>query len=145
MPQDTMDRLRAANPVRLQPEHGLQPSPEAALARIVAEPGPTTASRTPRRHGSPRRIVLVLVVMVLGAGGALAATNPLGWWSSNPGEARYGTNPALHVRTPSAQQIRCHQSPGAHGFWCTRQRQRCGQSTTRRFGCVITGTGLPGI
>ncbi len=139
---DTMARLRAANPVRVRRETGLDPLAQAALARIVADSA--TASPpppTPLRLRSSR-LLPVLLVLVLGAGGALAATDPLGWWSSNPGEAMYGANPATHVRTPSAQQIRCRRSTNASSFLCTAQREECGRDVAGRVRCVVTGDGL---
>jgi hypothetical protein len=139
---DTMARLRAANPARVRPELGLDPVAQAALARIVADSGfGESPPPTPKRLRSSR-LVPVLLVLVLGAGGALAATDPLGWWSSNPGEAMYGSNPALHVRTPSAQQIRCHRSTSANSFRCTAERERCGPGAAGHFRCAVTGDGL---
>jgi hypothetical protein len=49
----------------------------------------------------------VLAATLIVGGAAFAATDPLGWWSANPGEARYGANPAIRVRTPTIQQINC--------------------------------------
>lgn len=137
-----MTRLRAANPARERPEQDLDSVAQAARARILAD-SDTGASPSPRpKRLRSSRLVPVLLVMVLGAGGALAATDPLGWWSSNPSEARYGANPALHVRTPSAEHIRCHRSAGASDFRCTAQRESCGPGAAGRFGCVVTGAGL---
>lgn len=139
---DTMARLRAANPARVRPEQGVDPVAQAALVRIVADSGRgASPPPTPKRLRSSR-LVPVLLVMVLGAGSALAATDPLGWLSSNPGEAMYGANPALHVRTPSAQQIRCHRSTSASSFRCTAQREQCGPVAAGRFRCAVTGDGL---
>ena len=136
---DTLTRLRAANPAPVRPDHGRDPVARAALERIIADPAPP---RSWRRGRGPRRLVLVLAVLVLGAGGAVAATDPLGWFSSNPGEARYGANPMLHVRTPTAQEIRCRPSATSGSFSCTEQHERCGQSSIGRFRCVLSGSGL---
>jgi hypothetical protein len=105
---DTLSRLRAANPVGVGDEDGHGPVARAALARILAEPlieAGSPRKRRPRR--SPRGLALVLAALVVGAGGAVAATDPFGWRSANPDTARYGVNPASHVRTPSAQEITC--------------------------------------
>lgn len=142
MPQltpDTMARLRAANPARVHAERGLDPIAQAALARILADSA--TAAPEPKRVRSSR-LVPVLLVLVLGAGSALAATDPLGWWSSSPGQAMYGANPATHVATPSAQLIRCHRSTTSSGFQCTTQRERCGPDAAGRSRCAMTGGGL---
>ena len=63
----------------------------------------------------------MLATLLIGGGAAFAATDPLGWWSANQGEARYGANPALHVRTPTIQQISC-QAQSAGSFRCTAAR-----------------------
>jgi hypothetical protein len=139
---DTLSRLRAANPARVDPDRGRDPIAQAALERIMSDPGTANApGRRSRRIRSPHRLAVVLAVMVLGAGGALAATDPLGWWSANPSEAQYGANPALQVATPSAQQIRCRRS-ATGGFRCTAQRQECGRTATAPFHCALTGRGL---
>jgi hypothetical protein len=78
--------------------------------------------------------------MVAFAGGALAATDPFGWWSVNRDEARYGSNPAVHVATPKAQQIRCE--PGSDGhFTCTPERYVCTGLSTNHPSCRLSGTG----
>jgi len=139
---DTMDRLRAANPARVSPQQGLDPVAQAGLARIVADSGRGASPLPTPKRRRLSRLVPVLLVTVLGAGGALAATDPLGWWSPNPGEAKYGANPAVHVRTPSAERIRCRRSTSASGFRCTAQREQCGPGAAGRFRCAVTGDGL---
>jgi hypothetical protein len=114
---NALSRLRAANPARVQNDRGESTVALAALERILADPGSPGASVARRRVRSPRGLVLVLAALVLGTGGALAGTDPFGWWSANPDTARYGVNPALHVRTPTAQVIAC--SPSSTGdFRC---------------------------
>jgi hypothetical protein len=120
---DTFARLRAANPASVDDGRGRSPGARAALRRIVAEPAPPSGRRShglsARRRGPhpPRGLALVLAVVLLGGGAAFAATDPLGWWSANPGEAKYGANPALHVRTPTIPQIGC-RTRSAGQFRC---------------------------
>ncbi len=113
---DSLSRLRASNPARVKEGHGSRPLAQAALERILADPGPPTISARHRRR-SPRGLTLVLAAMLLGAGAAAATTDPFGWWSPNPDTARYGIDPARRVRTPKPQEISCRrQSSG--GFRC---------------------------
>jgi hypothetical protein len=84
----------------------------------------------------------VLAVLALGVGGALAATDPMGWWSSNPSEAHYRVNPGFRVRTPEAQQIRCRADANRQ-FTCAAERTRCYQIGQRPPFCKLTGNGLP--
>jgi hypothetical protein len=83
----------------------------------------------------------VFAVLVLGVGGALAATDPLGWWSSNPNEARYRVNPNVRVPTPTAQQIRC-RAGGAGRFSCTPAHENGYQVGQQAPYCKPSGTGL---
>jgi hypothetical protein len=85
--------------------------------------------------------VLIVAVLILGVGGALAATDPLGWWSSSPGEAHYRVNPGLRVHTPTAQQIRCHAVTGGH-FICAAAPTRCYQVGNQAPRCEASGHGL---
>jgi hypothetical protein len=62
-------------------------------------------------------VAVAIALGLAGGGAAVAATNPFGWWSSNPGEAKFALNPSAHVRTPSAWTIGC-LAAGA-GFVCT--------------------------
>jgi hypothetical protein len=112
----TLARLRAANPALVREEDGRGPVAEAALTRILAdhESGPEAAR--PSRRRTRRGLALVLAALVVGAGGAVAATDPFGWRSKNPDTAKFAVNPALRVRTPSAQQITCRPAPG--GWRC---------------------------
>ena len=121
---EELARLRSANPAPVEPDRGLTPAATATLARILQEPisvaneaqldGRSRARFLRRRivTRSSRRLIVVVVVLVTAGGAAFAATNPLGWWSTNPTEARYGSNPAVHVRTPTQQQIACGRSGG---------------------------------
>jgi hypothetical protein len=140
MHPDVMTRLRAANPVTVDPDRGQEPVAQAALQGILDTP--PAAPSTPRRRVTPRGLALVLAVLVLGVGGALAATDPMGWWSSNPGEAHYHVNANSRVRTPTAAQIRCRIS-GVGQFRCTPARENCYQVGRQAPYCTLSGTGLP--
>ena len=121
---DVLARLRAANPASVEPGRGRTGLAQAVLQQILEDHVASSDFGT-RRHGarrdrwrSRRGLAIVLAMLLIGGGAAVAATDPLGWWSANTGEARYGANPALHVRTPTIQQISCQaQSPGS--FRCT--------------------------
>jgi hypothetical protein len=140
MHPDSITRLRAVNPAAVDPGLGREPVAQASLQRILDSP-PETAPRAGRPLTS-RGLVLVLTVLVLGVGGALAATDPLGWWSSNPSEAHYRVNPHARVPTPVAQQIRCTAGAGGR-LRCTPQQERCYQVGQRTPYCKLSGTGLP--
>jgi hypothetical protein len=115
---DTLSRLSAASPARVDPDRGKSAIAQAALERILADRGTNDAAApAPRRRPSPRGLALVLAALVIGVGGAVAATDPFGWRSNNPDRAQYGVNPVLHVRTPSAQEIRCRPA-STTGFRC---------------------------
>ena len=116
---DALTRLQAANPVAVDPDRGRSEVARAALQRILvdraASAGARIAESAPRRRWWRERngLVIVLVAMLIGGGAAFAATDPLGWWSSGAGEAKYGINPDLRVSTPTIQQITCRsQSTG---------------------------------
>jgi hypothetical protein len=138
---DAITRLRAANPAAVDPGLGREPVAQAALQRILDSP-PETASPATRRPLTSRGLVLVLAMLVLGVGGALAATDPMGWWSSNPSEAHYRVNPDARVPTPAAQQIRC-TAGGSERLRCTPRQERCYQVRKRTPYCKLSGTGLP--
>jgi hypothetical protein len=111
--RESLDQLRAANPARVEVDRGHGASAQAALSRILADSSsPPTSPEDRRRGRSSRRLVLVLAVMVLGAGGAVAATDPFGWWSANPNQAQYRADPSVHVPTPTAQKIICRGGSG---------------------------------
>jgi hypothetical protein len=114
---DSLLRLRAANPARVDEDHGSGPVAQAALERILADPGPSPAPASAQRRRLPRGLTLVLTAMLLGAGAAAAATDPFGWWSPNPGTAKFGINPARRVPTPTAQKIACRRRSSG-GFLC---------------------------
>lgn len=147
-PNDVLTRLRAANPAQVSPERAHEPTAQATLERILTDPGTGAAAgslRRVRRTATPGRrsvpsLVIVLALMVACAGGALAATDPFGWWSANRDEARYGSNPAIHVATPRAQQIRCQPSSDGH-FTCTPEQYVCTGMSTSRPSCRLSGTG----
>jgi hypothetical protein len=120
---NALSRLRSANPARAQDDRGESTVALAALERILADPGSSGTAVSRQRFRSPRGLVLVLAALVLGVGGALAASDPFGWWSANPDTAQYRINPALHVRTPTAQVIACRPS------------------SSRDFRCVAGGSG----
>jgi hypothetical protein len=140
MHPDSLTRLRAVNPAAVDPGLGREPVAQASLQRILDSP-PETAP-VARRPLTSRGLVLVLAVLVLGVGGALAATDPMGWWSSNPSEAHYRVNPDARVPTPVAQQIRCTAGAGGR-LRCTPQQERCYQVGQRTPYCKLSGTGLP--
>ena len=140
MHPDAITRLRAVNPAAVEPGLGREPVAQASLQRILDSP-PVTAPPA-RRPLTSRGLVLVLAVLVLGVGGALAATDPMGWWSSNPSETHYRVNPDARVPTPVAQQIRCTAGGGGR-FRCTPQQERCYQVGQRAPYCKLSGTGLP--
>ena len=123
---DMLARLRAADPSTFEPDRGRSEPARAALQRILEDQATISDTesdtRGARRHRwrSRRGLVIVLATLLIG-GAAFAATDPLGWWSANQGEARYGANPALHVRTPTIQQISC-QAQSAGSFRCTAAR-----------------------
>jgi hypothetical protein len=141
MHPDAITRLRAVNPAAVDPGLGREPVAQAALQRIL-DSSPEMSSPAARRPLTPRGLVLVLAVLGLGVGGAFAATDPMGWWSSNPSEVHYRVNPDARVPTPVAAQIRC-AAGGGERLRCTPQQERCyqvGQSTPY---CKLSGTGLP--
>ena len=109
-------RLRAANPAPINADCVRGGAAEATLARILSEPAhDRPRGRRVRRYfeSSSRRIGVALAVIAFGGGAAFAATDPPGWWSSNPTEARYGSNPAVHASAPTAQVIGCARSGAA--------------------------------
>jgi hypothetical protein len=141
MHPDAITRLRAVNPAAVDPGLGREPVAQASLQRILDSP-PQAAPHARRRPLTSRGLVLVLAVLVLGVGGALAATDPMGWWSSNPSEAHYRVNPDARVPTPVAQQIRC-TSDGGGRLRCTPQQERCYQVGQHAPYCKLSGTALP--
>lgn len=141
MQPDAITRLRAVNPVVADPNRGKEPVAQAALQRILDAPVPQPTSVL-RRGMTPRGLVLVLAVLLVGAGGALAATDPMGWWSSNPSEAHYRVSTTARVRTPTAQQIRCHGG-GRGRFSCAAETDHCYQIGQQAPFCKLSGSGLP--
>lgn len=141
MPSDAITRLRAVNPVIAEPDRGKEPVAQAALQRILDAPAPRPTS-SPRRRTTPRGLVLVLAALLVGVGGALAATDPMGWWSSNPSEAHYRVTATVRVGTPSAEQIRCRAAGSGH-FSCAGETDHCYQIGQQAPFCKLTGHGLP--
>jgi hypothetical protein len=120
---DALTRLRAANPALVDEDRGRTVAAQAALQRILTDATAPADVRPPgreprrRRRRSPRGLALVLAAVLLGGGAAIAAADRLGWWSPNPGEAMYGANHALRVRTPNEQTISCRPALGGE-FRC---------------------------
>ena len=141
MQPDAMTRLRSLNPVVTDPDRGKEPCAQAALQRILDTPKPSSTS-TRQRAMTPRALVLVLAVLLVGVGGALAATDPMGWWSNSPDQAHYRVSPSIRVHTPTAQQLRCRPDGNGH-FSCAAARTRCYQVGQRPPFCKLSGTGLP--
>ncbi len=137
-------RLRAANPEPIDATCVRDAGAQVTLARILSEPvehpGSRIRFRDRRLGNSSRRLVVALAVLIFGGAAAFAATDPPGWWSSNPTEARYGSNPAVHASTPTAQIISCarsgtvlHCSTGRFGQRYTHiDTVRAPQTITRR-------------
>jgi len=121
---DELARLRAGNPVPVEPDHGRTTAATATLARILQEPISEATEECPdgrsrgRRPGgrivarSSRRLIVVLAAAFIAGGAAFAATDPLGWWGANPTYAKYGSDPTVHVRTPAAQTLVCSRPGG---------------------------------
>lgn len=107
---DILRRLRAANPSPVEADRAYSPLARATLERILSDrEGPAGLAQRRLRARLPRRgIGIVVAAALVGGGTALAATNPFGWWSANPGAAKYAVNPTAHVHTPAAAAIRCH-------------------------------------
>lgn len=118
----TISRLRAANPAPVQIDRGQSVAAREALERILSEPHPEAHRRRRRvRSRLPRGGVAVVIALGLAGGGAaVAATNPFGWWSSNPDSAKFELNPAAHARTPGAYAIGCRAVAG--GLVCAPAR-----------------------
>lgn len=116
---DTLSRLRAANPAPVDPDLGHAVAAQAALERIISEPAPVQSA--PRRRSWLRLhrsgLGVTVAVLCVGGGAAFAATNPFGWWSSNPSAARYAVDTHVRVRTPTEQQVSCHAA--GSGFACS--------------------------
>ncbi|MGH2927214.1 MAG: hypothetical protein ACRDL8_03320, partial [Solirubrobacteraceae bacterium] len=122
---DVIARLRAANPAELDSRRSHYPAARAALERILADASPDDApplslarlrGRLPTR--SARGLAAVGAMLIVGAGGALAATDPMNWWSAAPDRASYASTPSVVVATPSAVKIRCRIEAGGDAV-CT--------------------------
>ena len=102
----SLERLARSNPVQVDDELGRQPSAQAALSKILA----TERARPgrARRRRSGRVVTVVFALLLVGAGAAVAAADPFGFWrSSTLDTARYGVNPSRHVSAPTPRLIRC--------------------------------------
>jgi hypothetical protein len=122
---DVIARLRAANPAEPDSRRAQSSAARAALERILADSSPDDVSPSPlarlrgRLHTrSARGLAAVGATLIVGTGGALAATDPMGWWNTTPDQAYYATNPSVHVATPSAVKIRCRIEAGGNSI-CT--------------------------
>jgi len=115
----SLARLARSNPVELDDDLGRQPAAQAVLSEILATkravPGRT------RRAWSARAVTIAFASLLVGAGAAVAATDPFGLWrSSSPGTARYSVDPARHVATSTPSLIRC-AAAGSAGSRCGAQ------------------------
>jgi hypothetical protein len=112
----SLSRLASVNPVLVDDDLGRSAEAQAELARILAS-DPELAPRRARRW-APRRLLLIAVpAMVLASGGAVAATDPFGWWQSrNLNTAQYRIDTTKVVRTPTIAQVRCARA--LNGFRC---------------------------
>src|SRR5579875_1430589 len=143
MKPDAMTRLRAANPVAAESSRGKEPVAQAALQRTLDTPAAPSTSL--RRGRLPRRsLIVVLAVLIIGVSGALAATDPMGWWSTNPSEAHYRVSTTLRVATPTARQVRCRADSRGR-FSCMAATDHCFQIGQQAPFCKLSGTGLPYI
>lgn len=77
-PNDTLTRLRAANPAPVSPGRGNEPIPQATLERILNDGAPGTASSSPQRPPRPWRrwlrsapVLAATLVALAVVGGAL--------------------------------------------------------------------------
>jgi hypothetical protein len=76
-PTDILTRLRAANPAPVSPDRANEPTAQATLERILNDPGPDAASRSPERPRPPRRwlraapVLAATLVALAVVGGAL--------------------------------------------------------------------------
>lgn len=117
----TLERLARANPVKPDDQLGQGAVAEATLERILAIERPTARPRRrPRRHGHRLAVVLV-AVLLLAVGGAVAATDPFGLFRSpNPDSALYGVDSSRHVTPPTVPNIGCPRT-AAQSFDCGAQ------------------------
>ena len=112
----SLSRLASVNPELVDDDLGHSAQAQAELARILASE-PVLAPRRTRRWAPRRLILIALPAMVLASGGAVAATDPFGWWQSpNPNTAQYRADTAKVVRTPTVVNVRC--APAASQFRC---------------------------
>jgi hypothetical protein len=117
MTPTSLRRLARANPLPADEVRTDPARAQAVLEQILATPSERAVRQRPRRS---RRFAGIAAVAVLAtAGGAFAATDPLGFWhSGNPGSAMYGVNTSRHARPLTVQRIQC--LPAAAGaFRCS--------------------------
>jgi hypothetical protein len=112
---ESLARLARSNPAPLEPGRVSQPAAQALLEQILATPRST--ARRARIRRSPRLIAIVATAGLVAAGGAVAATDPFGFWrSTTPGSAMYGIDSTKHVRTLTLQAVEC--LPAGGGLRC---------------------------
>jgi hypothetical protein len=112
----SLSRLASVNPVLVDDDLGRAAEAQAELARILAS-DPELAPRRARRWAPRRLLLIAMPAMVLASGGAVAATDPFGWWQSrNLNTAQYRIDTTKVVRTPTIAQIRCARA--LDGFRC---------------------------
>lgn len=137
---DMIARLRAANPAEFDLRRAHSPAARAALERILGDASPNGASPSSfvrlrgRLHTRSARGLAVLgAMLIVGAGGAVAATDPMNWWSAAPDQASYASNPSVQVATPTALWIRCQTEAGSDSV--------CTPTTTPRRGLTYVRIG----
>lgn len=106
----SLTRLARSDPVGVvDDELGRSPAAQAALTQILASDPP--GSRRVARRRAPVLVLAASLALLLVVGGALAATDPFGLFSSpNPGTAIFAVDPARHVQPPTEQVISCSPS-----------------------------------
>jgi len=122
---DVISRLRVANPVESDPHRAYSSAARVALERILADvslddvsPSPLARLRGRLNTRSARGLAAIGATLIVGVGGALAATDPMAWWSTAPDQAFYASNPSVHVATPAAVTVSCWTKAGG-SYICT--------------------------
>jgi hypothetical protein len=102
----SLERLARSNPIEVDDELGYRPDAQAVLAKILASERARAGRARRRRRG--RVLTVVFASLLVGAGAAVAATDPFGFWrSSSPDTALYGVNPSRQVHGSTPAVIRC--------------------------------------
>jgi hypothetical protein len=107
---DSLQRLRAVNPARVDPTAAQSAPARATLERILAEPRTTRGPGRLTRWMKPRRATAVAVAAIVLGGGAVAAADPFGWWSADQNTARYAVAFQTTTTGPSAPRLVCDGS-----------------------------------